>query len=115
MPRQMNQIELSVIIFQDEQQVWCAQGLEYDISAYADKLKDIPEKFALKVFSEVAVCLDLGRQPLDGIEAAPKEYWDMFSAASMTVNQEVPPVRWTDSSVQPRFVPKMKVGEKLAA
>lgn len=68
---------VSVLIKQEEH-LWVAQGLEYDIAAQG---KSIPE--ALKAFEKTfagQILLDIieKRAPLEGITKAPQDYWDMF-------------------------------------
>lgn len=60
---------------------YIAQGLEYDICAQAHTLEDLHKKFIFNVVATIAVCVELGRKPLEGIAKAPEEFWRMFDDA----------------------------------
>jgi hypothetical protein len=79
-------IEISAVAFK-EGNCWIAQGLEYDISAQANTLNELHKKFMFSVAANLAVCVELGRAPLEGIGRAPEEYWEMFRAAEITINR----------------------------
>jgi hypothetical protein len=108
-------IEMSVVLYQDDDRCWVAQGLEHDITVVAPSLKELPDKFAMKVFAEVAISVELGLAPLEGIERAPQKFWQMYNKTDMAVNRELPPIKIEDYQMTPRFVPRMRVGELLEA
>lgn len=111
----MQPIEISAVAY-EEGGHWIVQGLEYDIIAQADSLPDAHDAFAIKILAEVGISLDLDREPLEGIEPAPTEFWTMFKDASMSVSAEMPPVRLSNHKVTPKVtIPRMKVGQRLAA
>ncbi len=111
----MQPIEISAVAY-EEGGHWIVQGLEYDIIAQADSLPDAHDAFAIKILAEVGISLDLDREPLEGIEPAPTEFWTMFKGASMSVSAEMPPVRLSNHKVTPKVtIPRMKVGQRLAA
>lgn len=111
----MQPIEISAVAYAEGDR-WIVQGLEYDITAQADSLPDAHDAFTIKVLAEVGISLDLDREPLDGIEPAPTEFWTMFKDASMSVSAEMSPVRLANNKVTPKVtIPRMKVGQRLAA
>lgn len=73
-------LSVSVLLFQEEN-VWVAQGLEYDIAAHGNSLVDAKEAFAKTFAGQVAVDLHHGDALLSGFGPAPKEYWDKFKLA----------------------------------
>lgn len=115
---QIHEIEISAILYQ-EGVYWVAQGLEYDITAQAESLPVLKERFATKVAIEVAVSLDLNRKPLDGVGRAPERFWRMFREATTTdVPQNRPVLVSTSGHASPeipRIVHTMKVRLPKAA
>lgn len=111
-----HEIEISAILYQDGA-YWVAQGLEYDITAQAQTLPDLKDRFATKVAIEVAVSLDLNRKPLEGISRAPERFWRMFKEATMTDVPEKTPILESTGHMPniPRIVHTMKVRLPKAA
>jgi hypothetical protein len=103
---------ISVVAYQ-EGPVWIAQGLEYDISAQANSLPAVRNEFMRVLFSNLAVCVELDLEPLEGIDSAPQEFWEMFKQAGTTLEPEAIPIRTPRPVVRPHV--KMKVGELQAA
>lgn len=110
----MNSIDINVVLYQEGSH-WIAQGLEYDITAQAPSLPELRERFAVKVAAEVAISVELKREPLEGIDPAPAHFWRMFDKARMTVETESPPFALQGGAACPRIVPRMKVGQLEAA
>lgn len=106
----MNSIDISVVLYQEDSH-WIAQGLEYDITAQAPSLPELRERFAAKVAAEIAICMDLNRAPLAGIDPAPEKFRRMFDEAKMTVETESPPFAIQGGVPFPRIIPRMKVGQ----
>lgn len=77
-------IQIRAVAFK-EGDVYVAQGLDYDICVQAKALSDLPKKLAYSVAANVAISLELGKQPLEGIRKAPQQFWDMFNAAKITL------------------------------
>lgn len=114
----LHEIEISAVLYQ-EGAYWIAQGLEYDITAQAQSLPDLKERFATKVAIEVGISLDLDRTPLEGIGRAPVRFWSMFKEATVTdVPTETPQLETSGVTPLPKL-PKithtMKVRLPLAA
>ena len=110
----MNEIEISVILYQEDSH-WIAQGLEHDITAQAPSLPELSERFAMKVLAEAAISMELGREPLQGIDPAPARFWRMFDDAKMDVTTEQPPLTIIGKANPPRFTPRLKIGQLAAA
>jgi hypothetical protein len=64
-----------------EGEVWVAQGLEYDIVAQGKSLKEAIKAFERTCVGQIAIDVEHGNRPLDGIEQAPEQFWDMFDGA----------------------------------
>ena len=111
----MQPIEISTVAYEEDGR-WVVQGLEFDITAQGESLPSAHDAFIIKVLAEVGISLDLEREPLDGIDPAPTEFWTMFKDASMSVSAEMSPVRLSNHKVTPKItIPRMKVGQRLAA
>jgi hypothetical protein len=110
----MKPIEISTILYQ-EGECWIAQGLEYDITVQASSPTEVYNRFAVKVVTEMAISMDLHREPLEGIGKAPEHFWRMYEEAQMTVQAEPPNVRISDGDRTPQVIPKMKIGQPIAA
>jgi hypothetical protein len=102
---------ISTLIFREGSD-WIAQGLEYDICAQAKTLEQVHIAFAEAVAANVAVCIELDRLPLEGIDAAPKRYWDMYKEASLWIEAEPFPIRMPHPTAVPSIIPQYKVLEQ---
>ena len=80
-----NMISVRAIAFQQggEKGPWLAQGLEYDIVVHAERLEAIPNAFMRAVLENIIITEHLGREPLEGIKAAPAHFHAMFESADM--------------------------------
>lgn len=77
----MNVKTINVLIFKDaleDQTLWIAQGLEYDIAAQGTSLKEVEERFAHTLIAQGLVDLKNGNGVFDGIPPAPRDFWDQF-------------------------------------
>lgn len=84
---QMGQQNISVLAFQEGEK-WSAQCLEYDISAQADLISDLPMAFERALVGHIIVSKQLGLEPLEGLGGAPKIFWDLFAKASMELKPQ---------------------------
>ena len=110
----MPTIEIHAVLYQ-EGSCWIAQGLEHDITAQADSLPDVHDAFTMKVLAEVGISLDLGKEPLEGIDPAPPHFWKMYKETPVKIDSETPPVKLSNQTLTPRIIPRMKVGLPQAA
>jgi hypothetical protein len=114
----LHEIEISAVLYQEGAH-WIAQGLEFDITAQADSLPDLKERFATKVAIEVAISLDMDKMPLEGIGRAPAQFWSMFDEAAITdVPAKTPQLETngvTSLPKLPKITHTMKVRWSLAA
>ena len=79
----MNVKTINVLIFEDadaleDQTLWIAQGLEYDIAAQGNSLKEVEERFAHTLITQSLVDLKQGKDVFEGILPAPRTYWERF-------------------------------------
>ncbi|MDE2815480.1 MAG: hypothetical protein OXK81_02120 [Chloroflexota bacterium] len=88
---------MRVLLFQEED-MWVAQCLEYDIAAHGETVTDAQEAYALAFVSQVVMAFHLGEEPLAKIGKAPQQYWEMLEnslrlAAPITAPDadEIPP------------------------
>lgn len=72
--------QVSVLLLR-EGEVWVAQGLEYDIVGQGKSLKEAIKAFERTCVGQIAIDVEHGSRPLEGIEQAPAEIWEMFDGA----------------------------------
>ena len=99
-------LSVSVLVFQEES-VWIAQCLEYDIAAHGDSLTAVREAFAKVFAGQIAVDVHHGDEPLAGFSPAPKEYWDKFKLAERLAEPQ--PIFLPD--VPPAFMIRAMAGD----
>ncbi len=63
------------------QESWIAQGLEYNIAAQGDTVREAKEAFLQTVVGQIAIDRQFGQEALEGISPAPREYWEQFQEA----------------------------------
>lgn len=78
---QNNDVTMRVVVFKDGD-LWIAQGLERDICARGSDLRDVQERFKMLMELETDFSLQQKKQPLEGIEPAPKHFHDMWEQRS---------------------------------
>ena len=71
---------LSVVLLQ-ENDSWVAQALEYDITAQGKTIQKATDALERTVVGQLLVDITHGSQPFEGIEQAPKIYWEHFEKA----------------------------------
>lgn len=78
------QISLSftVLLFQ-ESEWWVAQCLEYDIAAQGKTVAEVKDSFIKTLAGQMVVDVRNGNRPLEGIQRAPKYYWDKVQNADL--------------------------------
>ena len=64
---------LRVLIFQEEG-LWIAQGLEYDIAAQSKSLTDLPNIFAQTIMAHIMARREHNQEPFEGINKAPDNF-----------------------------------------
>ena len=111
----MNIGTISVVLFQ-EGEWWTAQCLEYDIAAQAETVPALCYEFVRVLFGHMIANTELGREPFEGIEAAPEEYWHMFTDAKVHLQGDRLPFRMP-STVPAYMIPAtdLRIGEQKVA
>jgi hypothetical protein len=104
-------VELNVIAYQ-EGEWWCAQCLEYDLAAQAKTLPDLHYEFERIVYSHLAISLELGQEPFEGLNPAPQKFWDMYEKAKMHIERENQPFRLPGPLPSVRPKPRLKIAEQ---
>jgi hypothetical protein len=73
-------IKMSILI-QQEHDIWVVQGLEHDIAAQGKTLKEAIQSFHCVLAGQIHLDMENQREPLQGFEQAPDEYWAKFKEA----------------------------------
>jgi hypothetical protein len=91
-----DQFPVSVVLYQEDG-VWIAQGLQYDITARGSDPVEASERFNQKIGAEFIMSMEIGEKPLSGVPKAPQEFWDMYEAAKMRgFTVETAPIQMSD-------------------
>lgn len=93
----MDEIHLSAVAYQDNG-LWIVQAIEYDIRARATARDEVVGALIQAVHERVELNRHLGRKNLDGIQAAPAKFAEMFRRSA----SENPPTR-ADGKVEVAF------------
>jgi hypothetical protein len=72
--------EVNVLLLQ-ENDVWIAQGLEYDITGHGEDVNSAIDNFGKTFLGQAIVDLSHGDKPLANVKKAPKFYWEKFREA----------------------------------
>jgi hypothetical protein len=99
---------LSAVVYRDGD-LWIAQGLEYDICAQARTFPQLHTAFLEVIVANAAVCLELGREPLEGIDPAPQRFWNMYREARIRLQAEREPMRAPKPFRIPSYLPDYKL------
>lgn len=81
--------KLDVVVFKRDEW-WVAQCLQYDIGAQAFTVDNVLYEFQRSVVGHLAICLQHGKQPFEGLDAAPEIYWNKFNSASTDLATRAP-------------------------
>jgi len=105
--------DISVVLFEDGDW-WCAQCLEYDISAQAKSLPELRYELERVLFSHVCAGVQEGREPFEGLGKAPKKFWQMYASADLRVEADDLVFSTPTPDAVPPVIAKMKVAELMA-
>lgn len=101
---------IKVLLFPDDHtQVWIAQGLEFDICVQAKTLEGAQHAFEQALEATALANIKEGKEPFEGIEKAPRWFWDKFEDAKHN-----PPLR-EKPSVPVRNRNSIRLVERLGA
>jgi hypothetical protein len=108
-----DQFQVSVVLY-PEDDYWIAQGIQFDVTARGRTPVEASERFNDKFGAELVMSIELGEEPLAGVGAAPKEFWDMYERAKMRAAMDDTPIRLSDGAT-PYVHQEIKIGERRAA
>lgn len=94
----MRRITINALVFQ-EQGMWIAQCLEYDLVSCAETLEELPGELVRQMRSTVAADLAAGRRPFSGLERPPAEFWTLFEEVKQST-PITPPSEILDGGVR---------------
>ena len=66
-----DQFAVSVVLYQEDG-IWIAQGLQFDITARGSDPVEASERFNEKIGAEFIMSMDIGEDPLAGVPRAPR-------------------------------------------
>lgn len=93
-------LEIRVLVLR-EGDSYVAQCLEFDIAAQGKTIPEVNRAFELTLKGQVALDLQKGKRPFEGIPRAPERYWEIFEKALKIEDKE--PIS-LPSEVPPAFV-----------
>jgi hypothetical protein len=108
-----DQFRVSVVIY-PEDEFWIAQGVQFDITSRGRTPIEASERFNDKFGAELVMSLELGEEPLAGVGAAPKEFWDMYENAKMHAAVEDETIRLSDGAT-PYVHQDIKIADRRRA
>lgn len=91
---EMHTDTLRVIVFQDNG-LWVAQCLEYDIGAQANDVDTLMSRLEVAIKSEFKESIEQNGKPFAGIDPAPPRFHDMWERRSRALG--VTPPAWMQS------------------
>ena len=86
----MQNYTISALLFQEEGW-WSAQCLEYVIATQAKTLPDLHYELQRTLIGYFALAAELGTEPFENIEPAPKKFWDVFERSKTHVERSRSP------------------------
>jgi predicted RNase H-like HicB family nuclease len=78
----VTRVSVRVVVFQDGDRV-CAQCLEYDIAAQGKTLDDCLYELDRLIAGHIAINIEHGLVPLQGVKPAPRRFWDWFERSKI--------------------------------
>ena len=70
------------IVLLRENDLWIAQGLDFDITGHGARLNDALDNLEQTFVGQILIDIQHGEKPLGNTPPAPKFYWDKFREAS---------------------------------
>lgn len=81
--------EMTIVIFQQGSH-WVAQGLEYDLTAQAKELRDLPAEFERVLVGHMYICEETGNIPFECLPKAPLRYWKHYAEQTTGLSGTLP-------------------------
>ena len=76
----MPEYRIRAVIFKEGKH-WVAQCLEYRYAIQTRELRDIPRELGECLAAQILVSRQLGIEPFEGFEPAPRRFWDLYERA----------------------------------
>ncbi|MFY9824262.1 MAG: hypothetical protein WAM82_23000 [Thermoanaerobaculia bacterium] len=112
----MLNLELDAILFERTPGCWVGQCLQYDIGAQAESLPDLAYQLGRAIAGYAVICEETGVEPFTALGSAPREYWDLWRRATLTVvSQQEPRFRLPKAVSVPETRMKVAESEKKKA
>ncbi|MEP7009337.1 MAG: hypothetical protein ABJC13_03360 [Acidobacteriota bacterium] len=109
-------IEIDAILFEREPGCWVGQCLQYDVGAQAETLPDLAYQLERAIVGYAVTCAAREIEPFSELESAPREYWDLWRKATLSVvSSGEPRFRAPRRVAVPKTTMKVAEGERKAA
>jgi hypothetical protein len=103
---------LRAVLF-EEGDAWSAQCLDYDITAQAETLLDLPAELARALAIHVAASAQLGKEPFTGINEAPPRFWELHEHGNR-FECTLPEFTLESGLTLPTIVPDLRIARSPA-
>ena len=107
-----NVSQLRAVLF-EEGGSWSAQCLEYDIAAQAKTLLDLHDEIARVLAAHIAASVQMGREPFEGIQPAPKRFWDLYNGG-LRIESRPMPFRLEEGPQLSPIQPELRIARSRA-
>lgn len=74
----MSVTHVTAIAFQEDG-MWIAQCLEYNLVSCAESLQELPNELMGQILDQIAADRAAGREPFSHFQRAPQKYWDLLA------------------------------------
>ena len=110
-------IVIRALLIEGDDGWWSAQCLEHDIAAQAKGLSELNYELGRVLMAQILLSKEAGKEPFEGINPAPKKYWDMYEKSGLTVtaNSTRLTVEPPPSYDFPIPMPQLRIAESHAA
>ncbi len=104
----MPEYTLSVLLWQEDN-LWLAQCLQYDIAAQAKTLGDLRYELERILVGHLVISAENGAEPFEDIPPAPTEFWQKYLKANMRLQADTMPFRMPHPPQRPLPKPDFRI------
>ena len=104
---------LRAVLF-EEGDAWSAQCLDYDVTAQAETLWELPAELARVLTIHVAASVQMKREPFAGLPTAPLRFWELYEGGNR-YEGKLPTFSLENGTALPSITPDLRVARSPAA